>query len=168
MTETPTARSHARARGKLDGADAQALEHALTMTERELDAAYERSAALEAELAEARTAWEEFVAGNDMQSAIDAVGAEKLGYLRGCAESREHSKAREAELAKISAIFDELSTGYLNRALRAEERIAALEDALRGVLPVAVGAAAFTGDVSLRGREAIVAAKRLLDTARTP
>jgi len=34
-----SARQHARERGALDGADAQALEHALTMTERERDEA---------------------------------------------------------------------------------------------------------------------------------
>lgn len=33
----PTVREHARNRGKLDGADAQALEHALTQAERERD-----------------------------------------------------------------------------------------------------------------------------------
>ena len=35
----PTVREHARNRGELDGADAQALEHALTLTEIERDTA---------------------------------------------------------------------------------------------------------------------------------
>lgn len=43
MSAKKTARQHARERGALDGADAQALEHALTMTERERDA-WERKA----------------------------------------------------------------------------------------------------------------------------
>ena len=39
MTAKKSARQHARERGALDGADAQALEHALTVTERERDEA---------------------------------------------------------------------------------------------------------------------------------
>jgi len=39
MSATKSARQHARERGALDGADAQALEHALTITERERDEA---------------------------------------------------------------------------------------------------------------------------------
>lgn len=39
MTAKKSARQHARERGALDGADAQALEHALTQTERERDEA---------------------------------------------------------------------------------------------------------------------------------
>lgn len=37
MSKSLTARAHARARGALDGADAQALEGALSLTERERD-----------------------------------------------------------------------------------------------------------------------------------
>ena len=40
----PTVREHARNRGKLDGADAQALEHALTVTEIERDTARDQYA----------------------------------------------------------------------------------------------------------------------------
>lgn len=43
MTAAKSVRQHARERGALDGADAQALEHALTVTERERDA-WERRA----------------------------------------------------------------------------------------------------------------------------
>ena len=39
MTEQKSVRQRARERGALDGADAQALEHALTVTERERDEA---------------------------------------------------------------------------------------------------------------------------------
>jgi len=42
MTAKKSARQHARERGALDGADAQALEGALTMTERERDEARAR------------------------------------------------------------------------------------------------------------------------------
>jgi hypothetical protein len=53
MSEKLPVRAHARARGALGGPDAQALEGALTMTERERDEASERVKALEARLVEA-------------------------------------------------------------------------------------------------------------------
>ena len=49
MTAKKTVRQHARERGALDGADAQALEHALAITERERDEA--RRSALDFERA---------------------------------------------------------------------------------------------------------------------
>ncbi len=82
----PAAREHARRRGALDGADAQALEHALTITERDRDAHAARNRGATQAVIEA-------IGAIGPESVEDAV-ARALTHLRTAEAERDKWKTR--------------------------------------------------------------------------
>ena len=113
MTEQKSARQHARERGALDGADAQALEGALTMTERERDEWRSECASIS----------EEF----NLPAGIRPSEGEVSRFLKDYEKARnERDEARE-ELARSEQTIDAQDSiltakynGQLSRARDAE------------------------------------------------
>ena len=93
----PTVREHARNRGILDGANAQALEHALTITERERDEARRERDKARVELDEAR---KDLAAAKLRVSDLKlALGADAQGWF-------DRFKRAQAELAEMEGERD--------------------------------------------------------------
>jgi len=92
MTAKKSARQHARERGALDGADAQALEGALAMTERERDEAQTELAATKLRVSDLKHAL-----GTDAQGWFDRFKqAQKEGEI-----FKTRLDDAEAELARM-------------------------------------------------------------------
>lgn len=107
MTARKTAREAARSRTPLDGADAQALEGALTMTEQERDAAIaERDAAI----ARCRTASQTIIAE------IGAVGPEDVeeSARRAVVALRAAIAERDRLRRELEALLGEWSASALD------------------------------------------------------
>lgn len=109
MDDRPTVREACRRRMPLDGVDAQALEHALTITERERDEARERLARIAAAAVE-RDRTEARVRQLYAEAARRALGAEELqAHLAARREaldarSKAHVALEEAIVAARKAV----------------------------------------------------------------
>ena len=80
MGAKKSARQHARERGALDGADAQALEHALTQTERERDEARQQLDRLIDSSAEGSLDWAVHnLVGHPLMQILTWLGKPELG-----------------------------------------------------------------------------------------
>lgn len=108
-----TIREHAKHRGRLDGADAQALEGALTQAERELTAATARIAELEANYMSARSMWIDerdraAVANARADAAELALETEHTAAMHAEGEL----KRAESEAAALRAELTEAKTNW--------------------------------------------------------
>ena len=163
MTEQKSVRQRARERGALDGADAQALEHALTVTERERDEAQanyrlmveraadekldgyrelaSRLAAMEAERDEARR--ERDKARDELEAVADEWRRQHENLL-ACAAADQRVLLRVSRAAKAVRDWDAIGallSGDEPHAEDAQNDLRELDDALRrAVLSTPLGA----------------------------
>ena len=166
MTEQKSVRQRARERGALDGADAQALEHALTVTERERDEAQanyrfmveraadekldgyrelaSRLAAMEAERDEARR--ERDKARDELEAVADEWRRQHENLL-ACAAADQRVLLRVSRAAKAFRDWDAIGallSGDEPHAEDAQNDLRELDDALRrAVLATSLGAFCF-------------------------